>query len=48
MADRHAAVNVAEELLEERFGKHRTEVVSDAESAECCCPEPCLRDHEHE
>jgi hypothetical protein len=46
---RHATLtDPGEELLEERYGERRTDVLSDAETAECCCPEPCLRDHEHE
>jgi hypothetical protein len=39
---------IDEPAVEETFAHRRADVVSDVESAECECPENCLRDHEYE
>ncbi len=47
MTEQMALDDLREDLIDGMTGRARP-AVSETEVASCCCPEPCVRDHEHE
>lgn len=47
MTEQMALEDLREGLIDGMTGRPRP-AVSEAEVAPCRCPEPCVRDHEHE
>ena len=47
MTEQLALTDLPDEDLDSMTGRARP-AISEAETAPCCCPEMCLRDHENE